>query len=114
MVLNRNQLLHFSFIGLLHGEGMGHHLLDSTRTVIILHRLQNAIARVQILLTNVADLGKDLLRFRVLQHRIQLAQNHRDMLADLFKMLLRLCRVRSLFIQQHELLSANKFLEVVD
>ncbi len=81
---------------------------------MVLHRLQNTIPRVQILLAHAAYLGENLLRLLILQCLVQLAEDHRDVLANLFEMLLRLRRVRPLFIQQHELLSANKFLEVVD
>ena len=34
--------LHLRFISLLHGKGGGHHLLNSARTIVVLHRLQNA------------------------------------------------------------------------
>ena len=113
-VLNGNQLLHLRFISLLHGEGGGHHLLNSASTVVVLHRLQDAVARVQVLLAHAADIRQHLLGLMILQHVVQLAQNHRDMLANLFQVLLRLPRVGPLLVQQHQLLSANKFLEIIN
>ena len=112
--MNGNQLLHLRFISLLHGKGGGHHLLNGTRTIVVLHRLQDAIARVQILLAHATDIRQHLLRLFILQRVVQLAQDHRDVLADLFQVLLRLPRVSPLLVQQHQLLSANKFLEVID
>ena len=43
-VLNGDQLLHLRFISLLYGEGGSHHFLYGARTVVVLHRLQNAVA----------------------------------------------------------------------
>ena len=88
MVLDRNQRLHFRFIGLLQVQGVGHHFVYRARTVVILHGLQNAVARVKILLAHAVDIGQHLLGFFILESVVQLAQDCGDALADRLQTLL--------------------------
>ena len=88
MVLDRNQRLHFRFIGLLQIQGVGHHFVYRARTVVILHGLQNAVARVKILLAYAVDIGQHLLGFFILESVVQLAQDCGDAVADRLQTLL--------------------------
>ena len=81
MILDRNQRLHFRFIRLLQVQGVGHHLVYRACTVVILHGLQNAVARVKILLAYAVDVRQHLLGFFILESVVQLAQDCGDALA---------------------------------
>ncbi|MNP69261.1 hypothetical protein D3C76_1653340 [compost metagenome] len=54
------------------------------------------------------------MRFGVFKRVIQVREDDGNVFADLLQPLLRLSGILALLIQQHELLSANKFLEVID
>ena len=56
-------------------QGVGHHFVYRARTVVILHGLQNAVARVKILLAYAVDIGQHLLGFFILESVVQLAQD---------------------------------------
>ncbi|MNP68688.1 hypothetical protein D3C76_1646820 [compost metagenome] len=86
-VLYGNQLLHFRLIGLLQAEGIGHHLLNRTRPIVALHRLQDTVAGVEILLAYPADIAQHLLGRFILQGTVQVAEDPGDTFADRLQLL---------------------------